>query len=130
MQYVEDEEDIGNVEAWTEILEDLLYLMPFDSRMKVLQLVVANHEADVAERVKHGPLGKRISMDPEKFRNEPGLRHWNAIMRLKSLIIQVFARDISNNHSPKDAGRLLFTQHRYGTGSGCLDEYIDKLPRP
>ena len=50
-------------------------------------------------------------------------------MRLKSLVVQVFARSITNNHSPQDAAALLFADHRYGTGSGCLGDYIDDLPR-
>src|SRR5262249_9890877 len=90
MQYAEDEEDIHNVEAWAEIIEDVLYLVPFDNRMQVLQLAAAKAE--------HRPL-RALSID-EFDSNTPG--HWNAIMRLKSLIIQVFARDIGNNHSPQD----------------------------
>jgi hypothetical protein len=45
-------------------------------------------------------------------------------MRLKSLIIQVFARTISNSHSPRDAAKLLFAEHPYGTGSRYLGDCI------
>src|SRR5262245_51317074 len=111
MQYVEDEEDIGNIEAWAEIIEDMLYLVPFDSRMKVLQLTIAKQEAEIAEMAEHGPL--RVWSAAEMANTDtPGLRHWNAIMRLKSLIIQVFTRNISNNHSPVDTAKMLFAEHR------------------
>jgi hypothetical protein len=39
----------------------------------------------------------------------------------------VFARNIRNNHSPADAAKLLFAEHRYGTGSGYLGDYINAL---
>ena len=50
-------------------------------------------------------------------------------MRLKSLVVQVFARSIRNNHSPQRAAEILFAHHRHGTGSGDLSDYIDDLPR-
>jgi hypothetical protein len=50
-------------------------------------------------------------------------------MRLKSLVVQVFTRSITNNHSPKDAAGILFARHRHGYGSGSLGDYIDDLPR-
>ena len=128
MQYAEDAEDVGNVEAWAEIVEDMLFLVPPEDRMKVLQLAVASEEAAIAERLEHEPLGK-IWCASEFPMDTPGMRHWNAIMRLKSLIIQVFTRNITNDHSPTDAAKLLFADHRYGTGSGCLGDYIDDLPR-
>src|SRR5262249_43163963 len=128
MQYVENEEDINNIEAWAEIIEDMLYFVPFESRMQVLQLAVAKHEANVAEVVEHGPW-RPVSAAEMANTDTPGLRHWNAIMRLKSLIIQVFTRNISNNHKSTDAAKLLFAQHRYGTGSRYLGDYIDNLPR-
>jgi hypothetical protein len=45
-------------------------------------------------------------------------------MRLKSLVVQVFVRNIANNHSPGDTAEILFAQHRYGAGSGCLRDYL------
>jgi hypothetical protein len=50
-------------------------------------------------------------------------------MRLKSLVIQVFTRCITNDHSPQDAAKLLFADDPFGTGSCCLGDYIDDLPR-
>jgi hypothetical protein len=51
-----------------------------------------------------------------------GVRHWRAIMRLKSLVIQVFARSIKNNHSPEEGDAILLAKHPFG--------YAEKDPRP
>jgi hypothetical protein len=56
--------------------------------------------------------------------NKPGQRHWNAIMRIKSLLVQVFVRDIANNHTPQDAASILFAKHPHGTGSRLLQHYL------
>jgi hypothetical protein len=58
----------------------------------------------------------------------PGLRHWDAIMRLRSLVIQALTRRIRNNHSPEEAAKLLFAGHPHGHGSGWIVEYLDGLP--
>jgi hypothetical protein len=47
------------------------------------------------------------------FMASPKMRHWNDIMRLKSAVVYTFLRDITNNHSPEDAARLLFREHRF-----------------
>jgi len=57
--------------------------------------------------------------------NAPGLRQWNVVMRLKSLLVQIFVRNVRNNHSPEDALAILFAEHPYGTGSRCLEDYLD-----
>jgi hypothetical protein len=125
VQYVEDKNDINNIEAWAEIVTDVLWRVPFDNRLKVLQLAIAKHEADVAYVAENGPW--KITCAADVDMNTPGVRHWNAIMRLKSAIIQVFARDIRNNHSPADAAKMLFAVHRYGKGSRYLGDYINDL---
>ena len=51
-------------------------------------------------------------------------------MRLKSLLVQVLVRDITSDHSPEDARAILFVQHHYGTGSGCLRDYLPRPRRP
>jgi hypothetical protein len=58
------------------------------------------------------------------FEQSPGWRHWNAIMRLKSLVVQVFVRDIANDYSAADAAKILFAEHRHGHGSGRLRDYL------
>jgi hypothetical protein len=123
----ETDKDIENVEAWAEIIEDMLHLMPAENRIKVLRLALQKEEAEVKDREKNG-LYRVVAFD-EISMNSPGLMHWNAIMRLKSLIVQIFVRNITNDHSREEAGRILFTNHRYGHGSRSLSEYIDDLPR-
>jgi hypothetical protein len=66
-----------------------------------------------------------------EWQNSPGLRHWKAIKHLTSLVVQVFVRNITRDHSPKDASKLLFAHHKYGAGSGDLGDYLDgRLPPP
>ena len=57
------------------------------------------------------------------FMASPKMRHWNDIMRLKSAVVYTFLRDITNNHSPEDAARLLFREHRFVPGSGWLPAF-------
>ena len=58
--------------------------------------------------------------------NDPHHRYWNVIMRLQSLVVQVFVRRISNNHSSKDAAAILFAKHPYGQGSRMLADYLPR----
>jgi hypothetical protein len=109
-------EDVENVEAWAEVIKDLLYLVPCDRSATVLALATKNDKIKEAD-------WKPMSFSDDWI-NEPGQRHWHAIMRLKSLVIQVFARDINNNHSPEEATRILFAEHPHGYGSGLLEDYI------
>ena len=120
----ETERDIGNVEAWAEIIGDLLFHVPADNRAEVLALAMANEEHERKEREAHG--GWKFHTLSDDFMKEPAQRHWNAITRLKSLVIQVFVRDVANNHSPKDAASILFTEHPYGTGSRLLKDYLPR----
>jgi hypothetical protein len=119
--------DMVNVEAWAEVFKEVLYLLPEEIRAEVLTLVVQNDEAERKEVEANAGLGKSIylSKSPD---DTPGLRYWNAIMRLKSLVIQVLTRCITNNHSPEEAAKLLFAEHPHGHGSGWIVEYLDGLP--
>jgi hypothetical protein len=123
----ETEEDIGNVEAWSEIIADALHHVAPADRIKVLRLAVQNEETARADREKHGGLHFMLM---EAFTTAaPDIKHLNAIMRLKSLLVQVFVRDITNDNSPERAAEILFAHHRYGMGSGDLSDYLDNLPR-
>jgi hypothetical protein len=122
----EDRKDIENVEAWAEVIKDLLWLVPIDRRADVLALVAKNEEA--ARKEREATDGFRLIPFAEiNFDKSPGLRHWNAIMRLKSLVVQVFVRRIANNHSAEDAAQILFAPHPYGNGSGLLRDYLKDL---
>src|SRR5262245_61656583 len=119
MKYSETKNDLENIEAWAAIIEDLLFRVPPDMRAQVLALAGKNEEAARKKRE------ARVMMSAaEALANmdSPGIRHWNAIMRLKSLVVQMFTRNITNNHTPADAAKLLFADHRYGTGSGSLSD--------
>jgi hypothetical protein len=129
MRQSEDRDDIENVEAWAEVIKSVLYLVPIDRRATVLALAVKNEEAECKEREASGRFRIRSFEElTEGFKNSPAFRHGNAIMRLKSLLVQVFVRAITNNHSAEDAAQILFASHPYGNGSGELRDYLRDLP--
>jgi hypothetical protein len=124
-RFPETDKDIENVEAWAEVIEDVLFRVSSKQRAQVLALVTAKEQQARKDR-ETNPLG---IMSWAEIRNmdTPGLRHWNAIMRLKSLVVQAFVRDITIDHSPQDAARILFAGHPHGTGSGLLEDYLPSV---
>jgi hypothetical protein len=110
------------------VIEDLLFLVAPSKRIEVLERAVANEEA--ASRKRHASCGLEVwtIADLPVTQACPGWRYSNSIMQFKSLIIQVFLRNITNNHSREDAAKILFMGHRNGTGSGWLPDYLDGLP--
>src|SRR5262249_17273067 len=122
MSNPETDHDIENVEAWAEIIGDLLHHVPPDKRTDVLALASKNEEIEAQEREANG--GLRWLTLSDEWKNKPRHRHWNAITRLKSLLVQIFVRDITNNHSSQDARDILFVEHPHGTGSRFLEDYL------
>jgi hypothetical protein len=122
----ETEYDLMNVEAWAEIIEDMLARAPADERMKILHLAVQKEQAAIKDRERNGGLR---AIDMSKWDPASIPRRQDAISRLKSLVVQVFARDITSDHSPSDAAGILFSYHIAGLGSRYLSDYIDDLPR-
>jgi hypothetical protein len=118
----ETDRDIGNAEAWAEVVGDVLLHVPPDRRAAVLALATRNEEAERLEREANG--GFRIVAFSPDLMKEPGMRYCNVITRLKSLLIQVFVRDIANNHSAQDTASILFAKHPHGTGSRLLEDYL------
>src|SRR5262245_33179302 len=55
-RYSEDRDDIENVEAWAEVIRDLLYLTPMEQRGAVLVLAAKNEEVERREREAHSGL--------------------------------------------------------------------------
>jgi hypothetical protein len=121
--FSETDEDNKNVEAWAEVVADLLRHVPPDKRDEVLALATKNEEVKAQER-EEANGGLALSMFSDDWMNEPGQRHCNAIMRLKSLLVQVFVRDIKTNYSPQDATKILFAKHPHGYGSRRLQDYL------
>jgi len=111
-----------------KVIEDLLFLVAPSKRIEVLKQAVANEEAASSGRHEIGGLEVWTIADLPATRACPGWRYWNSIMRFKSLIIQVFLRNITNSHSKEDAAKILFMGHSNGTGSGWLPDYLDGLP--
>jgi hypothetical protein len=111
-----------------KVIEDLLFLVAPSKRIEVLKKVVANEEAACRKRHESGGLEVWTIADLPETQASPGWRYWNSVMRFKSLIIQVFLRNITSNHSREDAAKILFMGHSNGTGSGWLPDYLDGLP--
>lgn len=107
------------------VIEDLLDLLPPEKRAAALAKAVAVENAR-GERRKTDPLEMEFLDDgfSERFMKSPSFRYWNRVMRLKARLIYVFTRNITNNHSPEDAARLLFERHHNVAGSGWLSEYL------
>jgi len=127
----ENQKDVENVEAWAEVIKDVLWLVPMDRRAEVLALATKTEEAERKKREANGGRIKATAWTEqtlENFKSSPGFRHSSAITRLQSLVVQVFVRDITNNHSAEDAAQILFAPHPYGNGSGLLWDYLHDLP--
>jgi hypothetical protein len=130
MKFSETDKDIENVEAWAEVIRDVLFRVPADKRIEVLALASANEEAAAQERANSEYPGYVLVHAGEiDWMNSPGVRHMNVITRLESLLVQVLVRDIVNNHSPEDAARFLLAEHPHGTGSGLLQDYLPVVKR-
>lgn len=115
-----DGKDIRNAPAWADIVGDILGLVPAELREEVLAAVVAKRESELLA-IREGKL---IEFTGEMTVNP----NWNAILRLKGLLVQVLARDVTCDSSAEDAAAILFGHQRYGNGSGFLLEYIGDLP--
>ncbi len=70
---------------------------------------------------------RAADLDAE-FLQSARLRHWHALMKLKGRVICSLVRDITNNHSPGEAGKILLRRQRNVPGSGLLADYLRNLP--
>lgn len=105
-----------------EAIEDAMYSIPREQRLEVLAEVTKRVTAYLAR-----PPFKAYTA-AELF--AMGVRSQKGVEIVKSRIIQRLVRDITNENHPRDAARILFMQHRDGTGSGCTLDYIgDLIPR-
>ena len=105
--------------VWFKALENVLFCVPPAVRLEVLHRLVAREIERIEKPIRLISVG---DFDPAMFEN------WHAVKEAASLIIQVLVRSITNNHSPNDAAKVLFREHRRGTGSGWLPDYLDGLP--
>jgi hypothetical protein len=121
------EEEIGNVSAWAEIIEDMLWAVPRGLHEDVLNLALANYHERKRKADKNGGITCWTPKDNDEWMKSPGIRHWHDIMLLKALVIQIFVRNITGNNSPDNAAKLLFSRQRFGTGSAELLDYIGDL---
>ena len=107
------------IAIWFDALDDVLFCVPPAVRLEVLHKLTAS---EIERREK--PL-RFISFSEL---DQVSLENWHAVKEAASLNVQVLVRSITNNHSPDDAAKVLFREHRMGTGSGWLPDYLDGLP--
>jgi hypothetical protein len=128
----EDRKDIENVEAWAEVIRDILDLIPNEQRMEVLALAGKDEEKIEREHEEEpARVDARLDTLGLQFLSRLDGLYWHSIPRLKSLVVQMLVRDIVTHHSPKEAAQILFAPHPYGNGSKRpLQDYLRKLPPP
>jgi hypothetical protein len=100
-----------------EVIEDVLNLVDSDSGSPCSMNSSPGRPAARKDREENGPF-KLISFDELGDWTEVHEKQWGRIMRFKSLVIQVFTRSITNNHSKEGAAKILFMERRDGNGSG------------
>jgi hypothetical protein len=108
-----DEQDVS---TWVGAIELAILCAPPKIRLEVLRRLVD------LECERHDRIMTRYNFDPAKLKN------WHAENEVVSLIIQSLARSITNSHSADEAAAILFREHRIGTDSGWLPNYLDRLP--
>ena len=108
------------IAVWTEVVEHVLYCVPPSIKREIVAAVV--------EKTNEPQKTAWTFADIEEMGQGPGLKYWDAINEAMSLVIQVLLRRITNNHSAEGAAKVLFREHRYGTGGCWLPEYLDGLP--
>lgn len=69
----ETDKDVSNVEAWAEVIEDLLHCVPHDRRADVLTLAVKSEEVASARREKNGGWNILGPAELKEWENSPGL---------------------------------------------------------
>jgi hypothetical protein len=107
---------------WREAIEDALFCVPPAIRGEVLAELVEKEK----ERAAREPFVVWTVADLMKPCETDGL--FNHIAEATSLIVQVLVRSITNSHSGEDAAKILFREHRHGTGGRWLPDYLDGLP--
>jgi hypothetical protein len=119
-------------EAWAVVVQHLLRCVPQEKRRAVLAKAAEWERAEQEEIEKADEGVVLVWADSIDFQKSPGFKHWHKVMEYKSRVIFQFTRSISNNHSPKDAAKILFAD-RHGClgvgGSGRLRDYLDGLQK-
>jgi hypothetical protein len=111
---------------WREAMEEALFCVPPSIRGEVLAELSEKEKERAAQRAAHGPFVVLTMADLAKPCDHDGL--FNHIAEATSLIVQVLVRSITNEHSAEDAAKILFREHRRGTGGRWLPAYLRDLP--
>jgi hypothetical protein len=122
--------DDPKIDGWHKALAMALACVPFETRGEVLQRLVGEHEARLRERQQMESTGEIPPFQPvcvSEWIGKP-IPPRGPVMAAASIMVQVLVRAIRNSHAPDRASAILFREHRHGTGSGWLPDYLDGLP--
>jgi hypothetical protein len=109
----------AEIEVVAETVENLLHLLPMNMRAQVL----ARATEKQAKREQERPVFTSCSwVEPCSSQ-----LYWHDIMQFKAKVAYTFIRSVTNNHSPEDASRILFSRQWPAPGSGYLSEYLRNL---
>ena len=119
---VDDETEVASY-----VIGDLLFLVAPAKRAAVLARAIENQRRQDDEAAKAAPGLPRYSFNSVEWENSPRRRYWSGIMRFKARVVYTFTRNITNNHSPKEAARILFSDQSNVGGNGRLKDYLENI---
>jgi hypothetical protein len=121
--------DDPKIDGWHKALAMALACVPFETRGEVLRRLAGEHEARLSQRqqLEAGEITPFKTVCASEWAGKP-LAPRGPMMAATSIMVQILVRAIRNGHSPERASAILFREHRNGTGSGWLPDYLDGLP--
>lgn len=121
--------DDPKIDGWHKALAIALACIPFEDRTEVLQRLTSDHQDAIRERqqLEAGEIQPFKTFNASQLLGKP-IPPRGPMMAAASIMVQVLVRAIRNSHAPERASAILFREHRDGTGSGWLPDYLDGLP--
>jgi hypothetical protein len=111
--------ELALVLIWFGALKRVLFCVPTSVRLEVLRKLTDSE----IERQKEPPV---TVINASEFVYPREFEYRRPQHEAVSLIIML-VRSITSSHSPDEAAKVLFREHRRGTGSGWLPDYLDRL---
>jgi hypothetical protein len=125
-----DQDQADAIAAYAEVIKHMLKLVPEELRGRALETAAAEEQRAAQERATGHPLIVYLLDPAVRQRIDDYRRRRPLLFAFKAATVCAFIRDITNNHNPQDAARLLFANH-HGLrmpGSGWLADYLGHLP--
>ena len=123
-KFAETDRDVANVEAWVDVIEEMLWCVPYITQEDIFRRVLVNVETERREEEERGTPYKDFTA--EELRENVPLQtdqHRGAVARLTGLVVQILVRSLQNYHGPQTTAGVLFVEHPHGKGSRQLLSY-------